>query len=196
MTGYADDFDGYVDNIDSVFIYLFIYLTFLIPNDWCTILVHAKVTFLPHQISQINVWLHMHNTSLSFFLLFFFLLLPAGYWDQCSRLLCSDCDCNFNLAGSEVDGAAGADSHHIWLSVVRTREEQNSRREPVVFHGSREQGEALQQEGAERQGMQESKVGRGGGQWNVTLIRYVNQSINHGIILSYPFPRLFPTDSC
>lgn len=107
-----------------------------------------------------------------------------GYWDQCSRLLCSDCDCNLNLAGSKVDGAAG--SHHICLSVVRPCKDQNSRREPVVFPGGRcKQGKALQQERAERQGMQENRVGRG---WwnvsvrnNVTAYQSISQSIKQAI---------------
>lgn len=74
----------------------------------------------------------------------------SGYWDQCSRLLCSDCDCHLNLAGSKVDGAAG--SHYICLSVIRPCKDQNSRRDPGVFPGSCRQGKAHQQERAERQG--------------------------------------------
>lgn len=82
-----------------------------------------------------------------------------GYGDQRSRLLCSDCDCNLNLAGSHVDGAA--DSHHICLPIGgRPSKDQISRLVQIVFPGRCKKDKALQKERAERQGMQESR-GRG-----------------------------------
>lgn len=66
---------------------------------------------------------------------------------HCSRRLCADSDRHLNLARSTVDGAAHG--HHICLSVIRSPEDQKSRRDQDC---SFTQGKALQQEGAQRKG--------------------------------------------
>lgn len=67
---------------------------------------------------------------------------------HCSRRLCADSNCHFNLARSTVDGAAHG--HHICLSIIRSSEDQKSRCDPDC---SFTQGKALQQESAQRKGM-------------------------------------------
>lgn len=96
-----------------------------------------------------NWWKHHFSTSdyhhSSNQLTFHVLWCLSGH---CSRRLCADSDCHLNLARSTVDGAAHG--HHICLSVIRSPEDQKSRRDPDC---SFTQDKALHQEGTQRKGM-------------------------------------------